>query len=261
MLHLMLSESEEYLMRNTWIVMPAYNAGENLKNTYNELPHEFKSKVILVDDCSSDDTTSISESLGIITIRHNVNVGYGGNQKTCYTEALKRGADVVVMVHPDHQYDARVVGIMSELISLGNCDIVLGNRIRTRREALSGGMPHWRYFLNRSSTFVENLLLGQTIGDFHSGLRAYSRETLEKIPFELNSNDFAFDQQLLIQAVALKLRIADIPIPARYEDTSSSISFKRSLKDGVMGAIAISQFFLHRLRLFPSKKFLSKQQY
>jgi glycosyltransferase involved in cell wall biosynthesis len=245
-------------MINAWIVMPAYNAGSNLEKTYNELPFEYRSRVILVDDCSVDDTVLISEALGIVTVRHDRNLGYGGNQKTCYAEALKRGADVVVMVHPDHQYDPRVVGIMSELISLGNCDIVLGNRIRTRREALSGGMPHWRYFLNRSSTFVENLLLGQTIGDFHSGLRAYSRETLEKIPFELNSNDFAFDQQLLVQAVALKLRIADIPIPARYEDTSSSISFKRSLKYGVMGAIAIFQYFLHRLKILPSKKFLPK---
>ena len=238
--------------------MPAYNAGVNLELTFMDLPLNIRQNVILVDDYSTDDTVARARKLGIFTIEHEKNSGYGANQKTCYREALKRGAEVVIMVHPDHQYDARVVGVMSDLILLGNCDVVLGNRIRTRREALLGGMPKWRYFLNRSSTFVENLLLGQTIGDFHSGLRAYSREALEMIPFELNSDDFAFDQQFLIQAVALKLRIADIPIPARYEEDSSSISFLRSLKYGAVGAATIGEYFLHKIHFRKSKRFISK---
>jgi glycosyltransferase involved in cell wall biosynthesis len=242
---------------DTWIVMPAFNAETTLAATYLDIPESLRENIILVDDCSTDKTVKISKDLGIITKVHDFNQGYGANQKTCYEEALNRGAQIVVMLHPDHQYDSRVVGIMAELIKIGNCDIVLGNRIRTRREALSGGMPKWRYFLNRASTLVENLLLGQTVGDFHSGLRAYSREVLEKIPFELNSDGFVFDQQLLIQAVAFKFRIADIPIPAKYEKNSSSISFYRSLEYGFAGALTILEFFLHRSHIRINKKFSS----
>jgi len=239
----------------TWIVMPAYNAARTLKATFDDLPNELKKRVILVDDCSSDQTIEIAKDLGIHTISHAKNMGYGGNQITCYKAALDFGAQVVVMVHPDHQYDARVVGIMSDLIEIGNCDIVLGNRIRTRREALTGGMPKWRYFLNRSSTLVENLLLGQTIGDFHSGLRAYSRNVLETVPFDRNSLGFTFDQEFLVQTVHFKFRIADVPIPAKYEKDSSSISLLNSVIYGLGGLRAILLYFFARSRIFKHPMF------
>ena len=165
-----------------------------------------------------------------------MNRGYGGNQKTCYAAALESGADFVVMIHPDNQYDARVAPVMVEMIRLGICDVILGNRIRTRREALDGGMPLWKYIINRLSTFSENLVLGQSLGDFHSGFRAYSRSVLASIPFDANSDDFAFDQEFLMQAVHFNFRIGDVPVPVRYMKEASSISFRRSVRYG-MGAI------------------------
>ena len=246
------------LRKNTWIVMPAYNAAKTVKSTFADIPDELKDRVILVDDASKDETVSIAKELGIVVIVHESNRGYGANQKTCYKAALECGAEIVVMLHPDRQYDARVTGVMSDLIELGNSDIILGNRIRTRREALGSGMPKWRYFLNRSSTLVEDVLLGQTISDFHSGLRAYSSEVLNSIRFEENSDDFMFDQEFLIQAVALKFRIADIPIPARYEADSSSISFKRSLEYGVGGFLTLIHFFAFKFRISNTKKFQKK---
>ena len=243
---------------NTWIVMPAYNAAKTLEKTYEDIPDDLKPNVILVDDCSQDATVEIAKQLGIRVIVHEKNLGYGANQKTCYKEALLMGADVVVMLHPDRQYDARVTGVMSDLIELGNSDIILGNRIRTRREALGSGMPKWRYFLNRSSTLVEDVLLGQTISDFHSGLRAYSRDVLNSIRFEENSDDFMFDQEFLIQAVALNFRIADIPIPARYERDSSSISFKRSMEYGLGGFLTLIHFFAFKFGISRTSKFKKK---
>jgi len=227
-------------------VLPAFNAEKTLKRTFEHIPPNLRSNIILVDDCSTDKTVEISESLGIKTFIHNRNLGYGGNQKTCYQKALESNAEVIVMLHPDFQYDSRVVGIMADLILLGICDVILGNRIRTRREALDGGMPIWKYLLNRSSTFIENLVLGQSIGDFHSGLRAYKREVLENLPFEKNSDDFAFDQELLVQAIHAKYRIGDIPVPVRYLEDSSSINLSRSLRYGVGGFMAVIKFVLNR---------------
>ena len=243
------------MRETTWIVMPAYNAEATLEATFNDIPHEFRSRIILVDDKSQDSTVRLAKKLGLEVIEHSENLGYGANQKTCYREALSRGASVVVMVHPDHQYDPRVVGVMADLIALGNCDVLLGNRIRTRREALNGGMPKWRYFLNRLSTLVENFLLGQTIGDWHSGLRAYSRSALESIPFQLNSDAFAFDQELLVEAVALKLRIADIPIAAKYNEDSSSISVLATLLYGIGGFRVILSYFVHKYGFKKDKRF------
>jgi glycosyltransferase involved in cell wall biosynthesis len=243
----------------TWIVLPAYNAVKTLQATLNSIPPEFHNRIILVDDSSTDGTAQLSRDLGLVTIVHDENLGYGGNQKTCYKAALEAGAEVVVMVHPDEQYDARVVGIMSDLIHLNNADLILGNRIRSRREALRGGMPKWRYFLNRSSTFIENLLLGQTIGDFHSGLRAYSRNLLMSVPYEINSNNFAFDQEMLVEAVALNFRIADIPIPTKYEMESSSISFFDSMVYGLGGVRVLLAFALHKLKVKKDNRFISKK--
>ena len=241
--------------KNIWIVMPAYNAAATVKQTFDDIPDVLKGQVILVDDGSKDDTVQIARSLGIEVIVHEKNRGYGGNQKTCYRAALNHGADVVIMLHPDYQYDSRVSLIMAELIQFDICDMVLGNRIRTRREALTGGMPKWKYFINRLSTFMENFILGQSIGDFHSGFRAYSRELLETIPFEANSEDFAFDQQFLVQAVAYGFRMGDVPVPVRYMDEASSINFRRSVRYGVGGLGAIGTYFLCKFGLYRDAKF------
>jgi glycosyltransferase involved in cell wall biosynthesis len=235
--------------------MPAYNAAKTLEKTFSDLPTELQARVILVDDCSQDETISVAQKLGIYTVCHEQNMGYGGNQITCYNIALELGAEIVIMVHPDNQYDARVAGIMSDLIELGNCDVVLGNRIRTRREALTGGMPKWRYFLNRSSTLVENVLLGQTIGDFHSGMRAYSRNVLETIPYHRNNLGFTFDQEFLVQSSFFKFRIADVPIPTKYEADSSSISFLNSLRYGLGGLRAVILYFLAVRKIYTNSMF------
>ena len=231
---------------NVWVVMPAFNAAQTLERTYWDIPQVIRGNVVLVDDASSDETVACARSLGLHVIEHASNLGYGANQKTCYRAALDLGAEIVVMIHPDYQYDARVAMIMAEIIGLGTCDMVLGNRIRTRHEALSGGMPRWKYFVNRTSTFGENLVLGQSIGDFHSGLRAYSRTLLETIPFASNCDDFAFDQEMLVQAVAFGFRLGDIPVPVRYMKEASSINFRRSLRYGLGGVGAIGSYWLHR---------------
>ena len=240
----------------TFIVMPAYNAELTLEKTYNDIPAAFRKNIILVDDCSTDGTLSIANKLGLKVIAHTANKGYGGNQKTCYDAALSSGAEIVIMLHPDYQYDARVVRIMAELIELKNCDVVLGNRIRTRSEALSGGMPKWKYFVNRFSTFFENFVLGQTLGDFHSGLRAYSREVLETIPYSRNSDDFTFDQEFLVQAVYFDFKLGDIPVPVRYFSEASSINFMRSLQYGFGALNAIFFYFLQKLRIYSDPRFL-----
>ncbi len=242
----------------TWIVLPAFNAERTLIGTYDQISPEFHGRIILVDDRSTDNTVMVAEKLGLLVVKHSSNKGYGGNQKTCYKTAIANGAEIVIMLHPDNQYDPRVLGVMSDLIEMGNCDIVLGNRIRTRHEALSGGMPKWRYFINRSSTFIENLLLGQTVGDFHSGLRGYSKEVLLSIPFEMNSNKFAFDQEFLVEAVAQKFRIADIPIPAKYEENSSSISPINTLKYGIGAINILVRYFLHRIKFLSDSRFLKR---
>jgi glycosyltransferase involved in cell wall biosynthesis len=244
---------------DTWVVMPAYNAESTIVATYNDLPAELKSQVILVDDGSSDRTVELARNLGLVVHVHEKNGGYGANQKTCYRLALERGAKYVVMVHPDFQYDARMAQVLVQVLRLDICDVVLGNRIRTRREALDGGMPRWKYFANRLSTLIENALLGQSIGDFHSGMRAYSSEVLHKIPYELNSNDFAFDQEFLVQCVAAGFRIGDVPVPVRYMEEASSISFRRSMRYAAGGLGVVGAYFINRigLRADPRFKFLS----
>lgn len=240
------------------VVLPAYNAEKTLEATLNELPEDFANYLILVDDCSSDGTVSLARQLGLIVIEHKNNRGYGGNQKTCYKTALETDAEVIVMLHPDNQYDARVAPVMADLINLGICDVVLGNRIRTRAEALDGGMPRWKYVINRLSTFSENLVLGQNIGDFHSGFRAYSRQVLEQIAFEENSDDFAFDQEFLIQAISMGFKIGDVPVPVRYFDEASSISFKRSVRYGIGGISAFTAMKLHKVKLQKDNRFVKK---
>lgn len=242
----------------TIAVMPAYNAAATLERTIADIPAGSVDQIIVVDDCSRDATVEISERLGLTTIRHEQNLGYGGNQKTCYRHALEAGADYVVMIHPDYQYDSRVIPLAVEIIRLGICDVVLGSRIRTRAEALAGGMPKYKYFANRCLTFAENVLLGQNLGDFHSGFRAYRRSVLETIPFERNSNDFVFDSQFLAQAVYFGFKLGDIPVPVRYFDEASSINFRRSVTYGLSTLGAMGSYWLNRWKLSRSPLFEAK---
>ncbi|MFH0948022.1 MAG: glycosyltransferase family 2 protein [Elusimicrobiota bacterium] len=240
------------------VVMPAYNAEKTLEKTYLDIPKDIVDEIILVDDVSKDRTVEIAEKLRIKTIVHEKNTGYGGNQKTCYYEALKDGADIIVMIHPDYQYDARLTPYIAGIIADDICDVMLGNRIRTRLEALSGGMPFYKYIANRILTIIENFLLGQNLGEFHSGLRAYSREVLETMRWEENSDDFVFDQQFLIQAVNCKFRLGDIPVPAKYFSEASSINFLRSCKYGFATLFFLLRFLFHKYRLFHQQIFTRK---
>ncbi|HUG93811.1 MAG TPA: glycosyltransferase family 2 protein [Planctomycetaceae bacterium] len=233
----------------TVVVMPAYNAGRTLRKTVADIPPGAADEIILVDDLSSDDTVEVARELGLTVVEHRRNRGYGANQKTCYRQALERGADFVVMIHPDYQYDSRVVDAAVRFLKLGICDVVIGSRIRTRREARAGGMPRYKYFANRVLTGLENLALGQNLGDFHSGFRAYSRRVLETIPFERNSDDFVFDTEFLAQAVYFGFRIGDVPVPVRYFDEASSINFRRSVTYGLSTLGVLGRFWLHRLQL------------
>ena len=235
--------------------MPAYNAAATLERTVADIPAGSVDEVILVDDCSQDNTVEIAERLGLTVIRHEKNLGYGGNQKTCYRRALESGADYVVMIHPDYQYDSRVIPVAVELIRLGITDCILGSRIRSRRETLAGGMPIYKYIANRCLTITENIALGQNPVDFHSGFRAYRREVLETLPWERNSNDFVFDSQFLAQAVHFGFKLGDVPVPVRYFDEASSINFRRSTKYGIATLAVLGQFWMHKLRLYRSSLF------
>jgi glycosyltransferase involved in cell wall biosynthesis len=237
------------------IVMPAYNAADTLEQTFRDIPEGTADEIILVDDRSSDNTVEIAKSLGLHVIVHENNLGYGGNQKTCYLAALDCGADIVVMLHPDMQYDARLVPYMTGFLKQGICDVLLGSRIRTRREALGKGMPAYKYFSNRALTIFENFILGQNLSEFHSGYRAYTREVLEKIPFLNNSDDFVFDSQFLVQAVYFGFRLADVPVPVRYFKEASSISFWRSVQYGSATLSALCGFLAGSLGVGKPKIF------
>jgi glycosyltransferase involved in cell wall biosynthesis len=242
----------------TIAVMPAYNAEKTLERTISDIPRSSVDQIILVDDCSRDRTVAIARQLGLEVIEHEKNLGYGANQKTCYRAALKAGADIVVMIHPDYQYDSRLVPHMTGLLTDGVCDVVLGNRIRTRREALAGGMPGYKYLSNRVLTIIENFAMGQNLGEWHSGLRAYTRKVLDTIPWERNSDDFVFDCEFLVQAAAFGFRIGDIPVPARYFDEASSINFKRSTRYGLESLGCVARQVLHRWHLWRSPLFEPK---
>ena len=242
----------------TIVVLPAYNAAKTLEKTLRDIPAGAADEIILVDDASRDETVAVARSLGLTVVRHERNQGYGANQKTCYREALARGADVIVMIHPDYQYDPRLAPVLAGLIGAGICDVVLGNRIRSRREALEGGMPLYKYLANRLLTIAENLATGENLGEWHSGLRAYSREVLETIPWESNSDDFVFDQQFLLQASMMGFRLGDVPVAARYFAEASSINFRRSVVYGLSTLAALGGYLLHRWGLRRSRAFLPK---
>jgi glycosyltransferase involved in cell wall biosynthesis len=239
-------------------VMPAYNAESTLEKTIADIPRGTVDEIILVDDCSTDGTVELAKKLGLTVITHKNNRGYGGNQKTCYAQALERDAEYVVMIHPDYQYDSRVIDVAVKVMQLGILDFVMGCRIRTRKETLDGGMPVYKYIANRILTTIENVLLGQNLGDFHSGFRAYKREVLETIPFESNSEDFVFDSQFLAQAVHFGFKMGDIPVPVRYFDEASSINFGRSCQYGLSTLGVMGVYWLNRLGLRKSNLFKAR---
>lgn len=237
------------------VVMPAYNAEKTLQMTIRDIPEGSVDEIILVDDASTDNTVAIAQKLGLTVHQLPTNMGYGANQKRCYAEAMKKGGEIIIMIHPDYQYDARLIPQAVSFIKQGICDIVMGCRVRSRAEALDSGMPVYKYVANRVLTFIENIILGQNLGDFHSGFRAYSKEVLEQVPFMENSNDFVFDSEFLAQAAYLRFKIGDIPIPCRYFAEASSINFQRSLQYGlqtlaVQGKYLLQRFTPVRFRLF-----------
>jgi glycosyltransferase involved in cell wall biosynthesis len=232
--------------RKIVVVLPAYNAEKTLESTYAEIPREIVDEVLLVDDFSTDRTIEVSRSLGIHTVVHHKNLGYGGNQKTCYLEALKMGADIVVMLHPDYQYTPRLITAMASLIAEEQFDVVLGSRI-LGIGALKGGMPRYKYFSNRFLTAVENILLGHKLSEYHTGYRAFSRKVLESIPLLENSDDFVFDNQMLAQIIYSGFSIGEITCPTKYFAEASSISFVRSLVYGLGVLDTAIRFRLHKL--------------
>ena len=236
------------------VVMPAYNAGRTLRLTYEELPKDTVSLVILVDDGSTDATLDVARQLGLEIFVHNRNYGYGANQKTCYTEALRAGADIVVMVHPDYQYDPRLVPQIVEPIIKGEADVVLGSRLK-EGAALAGGMPWWKYLANRFLTTLENGVFGLALSEFHTGYRAFRREVLETVNFAVNSDGFVFDQEIIAQAVAARFRLAEIAVPTRYFPEASSASFGASVAYGLRILGVLFWFLLNKWGLRRSRRF------
>jgi glycosyltransferase involved in cell wall biosynthesis len=227
------------------VVMPAYNAEKTLEKTYNDIPKNVVDRVILVDDVSKDETVEVAKQLGIKTVVHLQNKGYGGNQKTCYIEALKEGADIVVMLHPDYQYDSSLIPEMISPIINGHADFVLGSRM-LGAGALRGGMPLYKYISNKVLTFIENECFGKHYSELHTGFRAYSRKLLTTIPFTMNSDDFVFDTEVIAQVEMFKFKSSEIPVPTRYFKEASSINFTRSLVYGLSTLKIMMQFMLHK---------------
>ena len=231
------------------VVLPAYNAARTLARTLDDLPLDVVDEIIIVDDKSRDDTVAVAKRIveerrdqQIVVFEHGANRGYGANQKTCYLKALEHGAGIVVMVHPDYQYDPKLVRYLVGFIRDGYCDVMLGSRIRSRREALAGGMPVYKYFANRALTLWQNLLSGQNLSEWHTGMRAYNASALRSVDFQAFSDDFIFDTQMLFALVERGCRIGDVPVPVRYFAEASSINFRRS---SVYGARTVWESLKH----------------
>ncbi|MCB0176792.1 MAG: glycosyltransferase family 2 protein [Anaerolineae bacterium] len=236
------------------VIMPAYNAAKTLEVTYASIPKDCVDKIILTDDVSKDETVEIAQKLGLKTIIHVQNRGYGGNQKTSYLEALKDGAEIVIMLHPDNQYDATKIPDLIEPIRRGEYDMMIGSRF-LGKDTLEGGMPLYKFIGNRFLTWAENLVLGQNLSEYHSGFRAYSRRFLTTIPFLLNSDDFVFDSEVLAQATAFNFKIGEIAVPTRYFEEASSINFKRSVVYGVGTLGTMVRYWLFKLGWSKSPQF------
>ena len=241
------------------VVMPAYKAAKTLEETYREIPFDIVDEVVLVDDASPDNTTEVAKELGIKHIvKHPKNRGYGGNQKSCYSKALELGADIVIMVHPDYQYTPKLIPSMAYIIANDLYQVVLGSRI-LGKGALKGGMPLYKYVANRFLTFTQNILIGQKLSEYHTGYRAFSREVLERLNLEANSDDFVFDNQMLSQVVFAGYEIAEVTCPTKYFDEASSINFRRSSKYGIGVLVTSTKHFLQRVGLGRFQMYKLKQ--
>jgi len=238
------------------VVMPAYNAAKTLRMTYAELPRDVVDLVILVDDGSSDETARIARELGLELFVHNRNYGYGANQKTCYREALRAGAEIIVMVHPDYQYDPTLLPRVIQPILSGEADVVLGSRL-LGGHPMSQGMPWWKYISNRFLTGLENLVFGLRLAEFHTGYRAYTRRVLESAQTEMNSDNFIFDQEIIAQFVEVGARIAEVPVPTRYFPQASSASFFQSTVYGLSILWLLCRYVMHRRGLWRQRQFQS----
>ena len=236
------------------VVLPAYNAAKTLLQTYNEIPMDIVDDVILTDDASKDNTVELARSLGIHVIEHNRNRGYGGNQKTCYESALARGADIVIMLHPDYQYSPRLIRAMAAMLTSGHYDVVIASRI-LGKGALKGGMPLYKYVANRALTLTQNILMNAKLSEYHTGYRGWRREVLEALPLDLCSDDFVFDNQMLAQVVNAGFTIGEISCPTRYFAEASSINFRRSVKYGLGVLKTSAAFRLNRMGLYHNKIF------
>ena len=231
--------------RRVGVVLPAYNAAATLARTLAELDREVIDEIVLVDDASTDQTVPVARELGLEPISHELNVGYGGNQKTCYRRVLELGADIIVMVHPDYQYSPLLVPAMASMIAYGEYDLVLGSRILAQN-SVARGMPRYKYVANRFLTFAENIFLQQKLSEYHTGLRAFSSTLLASLPFERNSDDFVFDNQIIAQAISVGARIGEVSCPTRYEADSSSINLRRSIRYGLGVLRTCGQYQLHK---------------
>jgi len=238
------------------VVLPAYKAEKTLRKTFAEIPMDVVDSILLVDDRSDDKTVEVAKELGIRTFMHEKNMGYGANQKTCYREALKEGAEIVVMLHPDYQYDPRLVTAMAGMVASGIYDVVLASRILSS-SPIKGGMPFYKFFFNRLLTFVQNVLLRAKLSEYHTGYRAFSKKVLEELPLLVNSDDFVFDNQMLAQAIAFDFRIGEISCPAKYFSEASSISFIRSVKYGIGVIITSIIYRLSKWGFISSRLFQS----
>ena len=236
------------------VVMPAYNAAKTLRITFDAIPKQDVDHVILVDDGSRDETLNIAKDLKLEAFVHARNFGYGGNQKTCYTEALKAGADIVVMLHPDYQYDPTLLPQIIGPIKAGEADVVLGSRFM-QGSVVQQGMPWWKFLGNRFLTGLENWVLGLDLSEYHTGYRAFGRRVLEEVPFLLNSDKFVFDQEMLVQTVHFGFRIKEVPVPTRYFPEASSASFLASVRYGLSILALLGRYWLHRLALLEQKQF------
>lgn len=241
------------------VVMPAYNAAATLEATYDAIEPAGVDEIILVDDGSQDQTAAIAEKLPLRLIRHPRNLGYGGNQKTCYREALSRGADFVVMLHPDGQYDPKLLPQLLRPLLKDHADLVLGSRFLIPGGARRGGMPLYRFAANRFLSFWENLILRQRLSEYHTGYRAYSRRFLQTVPFDANANSFCFDTEILVQAVAFGLRITEVPITTRYFPGASSASLIECVKYGVLTLATLGKYLLHRHGLWSAQLFATQR--
>lgn len=246
------------MRKNIFIVLPAYNAAKTLIRTLREIPVEYRQNIILVDDASTDNTVEIARKAGLTVIVHPENRGYGGNQKTCYTAALERGADIVVMLHPDHQYDAKVIPQLIQPILDGNASAVFGSRM-LGGTPMEGGMPWWKYIANVLLTALANIIFGRYLTEIHSGFRAYSRKYLETVRFMENSDDFIFDTEIIAQGMMSNLKFQEVPISTRYFPEASSINFRRSVVYGLGILLVLFQYGMHRWGQIRFRKFEPKR--